>query len=173
AASETEEWGPADGIERSAFTLLADVLTSIGLAFILAGAIALSGREVDWRHGMIWGLCGFAAFFASPSLGLAPELPGMQAAELAARQIWWISTVILTAGGLAMLFLAGGREIKAVGIMLIVAPHFIADPAHEVHPGGVPAELAAEFVVATLVISGLFWLLLGGLTGHFYRRFAS
>jgi cobalt transporter subunit CbtA len=171
--SESEEWAPADGIARGAYTLLADLLTSIGFAFVLVGAIALSGRDVDWRSGMVWGLCGFAAFFASPSLGLAPELPGMQAADLQARQIWWISAVALTAGGLALIFFANLKPIKAVGLLLIVAPHLIGAPPHEIHPGGVPAELAAEFVAATLVVSGLFWLLLGGLTGHFYRRFAS
>jgi cobalt transporter subunit CbtA len=173
ATSEAEEWGPTDGIERSAYTLLADMLTSIGFAFVLVGAIALSGRDVDWHRGMIWGLCGFAVFFAGPSLGLAPELPGMQAADLQARQIWWISTVVLTAGGLAILFFANLKMVKLAGLLLIITPHLIGAPAHEIHPGGVPAELAAEFVAATLVISGLFWLLLGGLTGHFYRRFAS
>ena len=167
----TEEWGPADGLERTFYTLLTDLLTSVGFAFLLVGAIALSGREVDWRRGMIWGLCGFAAFSVSPGLGLAPELPGMQAADLQARQIWWVGTVFLTAGGLALLFFAERRAIKAIGIMLIVIPHLIGAPAHEIQPGGVPAELAADFVVATLVISGLFWLLLGGLSGHFYRRF--
>ena len=53
--SESEEWAPADGIERGAYTLLADLLTSIGFAFVLVGAIALSGRDVDWRSGMVWG----------------------------------------------------------------------------------------------------------------------
>ena len=79
----------------------------------------------------------------------------------------------LTAGGLALIFFANLKPIKAVGLLLIVAPHLIGAPPHEIHPGGVLAELAAEFVAATLVVSGLFWLLLGGLTGHFYRRFAS
>ena len=171
AKSEAEEWAPEDGFERGAYTLLVDLLTSIGFAFVLVGAIALSGREVDWRRGMIWGLCGFAAFFASPSFGLAPELPGMQAADLQARQIWWIGTVSLTAGGLALLFFADRRAIKAIGIMLIVIPHLIGAPVHEIQPGSLPAELAAEFVAVTLVVTGLFWLLLGGLTGHFYRRF--
>ena len=169
--SETEEWAPEDGFERGAYTLLADLLTSIGFAFVLVGAIALSGREVDWHHGMIWGLCGFAGFYVSPSLGLAPELPGMQAADLQARQIWWIGTVSLTASGLALLFFADRRAIMAIGIMLIVIPHLIGAPTHEIQPGGVPAELAAEFVAATMVVTGLFWLLLGGLAGHFYRRF--
>ena len=60
------EWAPADGFERSAFTLLTDVLTSIGFAFLLVGAITLSGREVDWRRGVVWGLAGFAAFDGRP-----------------------------------------------------------------------------------------------------------
>lgn len=171
AKSEAEEWGPEDGFERSAYTLLADLLTAIGFAFVLVGAIALSGREVDWRSGMIWGLCGYTAFYISPSFGLAPELPGMQAADLQARQIWWIATASLTAGGLALLFFADRQAVMAIGIMLIVIPHLIGAPAHEIHPGGVPAELAAEFVAATMVVTGLFWLVLGGLTGHFYRRF--
>lgn len=169
--SESEEWAPMDGFERSAYTLLTDLLTSIGFAFILVGTIALSGRDVDWQRGMIWGLCGFAAFFASPSLGLAPELPGMQAADLQARQIWWIGTLAATAGGLALLFFSGRPVHKGIGIVLILVPHLIGAPVHEIQPGSVPAELAAEFVAATLIISGLFWLLLGGLTGHFYRRF--
>ena len=170
-ATETEEWGPADGFERAFYTLLTDLLTSVGFAFLLVGAIALSGREVDWRRGMIWGLCGFAAFSVGPGLGLAPELPGMQAADLQARQIWWVVTVSLTAGGLALLFFADRRAIMAIGIMLIVIPHLIGAPAHEIQPGVLPAELAAEFVATTMVVTGLFWLLLGGLTGYFYRRF--
>jgi cobalt transporter subunit CbtA len=163
-----------EGWERGAYTLLADILTSIGFAFVLVGAIALSGREVDWRRGLIWGLCGFAAVSVAPALGLAPELPGMQAADLQNRQVWWLGTAATTAGGLALIFLGERPVLKVLGAVLIVLPHVIGAPAgHELRSGAVPAELAAEFAVATLVVSGLFWLLLGGLTGHFYRRFES
>ena len=173
AKPETEEWGPADGFERSAYTLLVDVVTAIGFAFLLVGAIVMSGRDINWRSGLIWGLCGYAAFFAAPSFGLAPELPGMQAAELEARQIWWIGTALATAGGLAFIFFGPSRAMTAIGALLIVLPHLIGAPAHDIQPGGVPAELAAEFAIATSVITGLFWLLLGGLTGYFYQRFES
>ena len=37
----------------------------------------------------------------------------------------------------------------------------------------VPATLAAQFAVATLVVTALFWALLGGLTGYFQQRFAA
>lgn len=169
--SEAEPWAPGEGFERGAYTLLSDLLASMGFAFLLVGMVALSGREMDWRRGMIWGLCGFAVFYVSPSLGLPPELPGMKAAELQPRQIWWVATVSLTAGGLALLFFAGRQAFKAIGVLLIVIPHLVGAPVSDFQPGGVPAELAAEFVAATMVVTGLFWLLLGGLTGHFYRRF--
>ena len=166
-----QAWEPADGLERNLFTLFADVVAGIGFAFLLAGAIALSGRKVDTRLGMAWGLAGFAAFFAAPSLGLAPELPGMQAAGLGARQAWWLATVVVTAAGIAVIAFAPRPIVKALGVLLLALPHAVGAPSHELTPGPLPAELAAEFAAATLVVTGLFWLVLGGLTGYFYRRF--
>lgn len=171
AAQPEEEWAPADGIERGAFTLLMDALTGIGFAFLLAGAISLSGRPIDWRRGVLWGLSGFAAFFAAPSFGLAPELPGMQAGDLGARQAWWLATAAATAAGLGLIALQPKAAIKALGAGLIVLPHLVGAPHPEFAPGNVPAEMAAEFAIATLVVTGLFWALLGGLTGYFYNRF--
>ncbi len=170
-AAEEEEWGPADGFERNAYTLLSDVLASIGFAFLLTGVIALSGRHVDWRQGIVWGLCGFAAFFVSPSLGLPPELPGMQAAELSARQAWWLSTVAAAIAGLALIALQPRVGLKWVGAGLIIVPHFVGAPHPEIAPGALPAELAAQFAATTLVVTGLFWMVLGGLTGYFYNLF--
>jgi len=166
-----EAWAPDEGFERYAYTLAADLLTSCGFAFILIGAIALSGRQIDWKKGMIWGLCGFAAFYVGPSLGLAPELPGMAAADVGDRQVWWLGTVIATTGGLALVFFSGTNALRAAGFALMIMPHVIGAPGHAFQPGGVPAELAAQFAVASLIVTGLFWLVLGGLTGHFYRRF--
>ena len=170
-AVESDAWAPDDGLERSAYTLLADLLTSIGFAFTLVGAIALRGRNVDWRSGMVWGLCGFASFYVGPSLGLAPEVPGMAAADLVTRQFWWLVTAVATAGGLALIFFAGPYGLKAAGVALMAAPHVVGAPSHTIEDGGIPAELAAQFAVTTLLVTGLFWLLLGSLTGYFYRRF--
>ncbi len=168
-----DEWEPGEGFERNAFTLLASVLTAIGFAFMLTGAIALSGRTVDWRQGIIWGLAAYAAFYVSPSLGLPPEVPGMDAAPLSHRQIWWLATAVATALALALLFFAPKPAWKAVAVALIVAPHVIGAPAHMPESGPLPAALAAEFAVASLVTVGLFWMALGGLTGYFYRRFGN
>lgn len=166
---------PGGGLERAGLTLLVDVLSGMGFAFLLTGVMSLFGSGVDWRQGIIWGLCGFAVFFAAPSLGLPPELPGMQAADLAGRQTWWLATVAATAAGLGLLILSPMAGLKALGAALIAAPHVFGAPSIETAygeaAGRVPAELAAEFAIAVFVVTGLFWIVLGGLTGYFYNRF--
>ena len=69
AQEEQEEWEPGEGFERALYTLLADVLTGVGFAFLLVGAIHLHGRAIDWRQGVLWGLGGFAAFFDFDTFG--------------------------------------------------------------------------------------------------------
>ena len=164
-------WSPKDAFERNALTLLSDVITAIGFAFLLGGAMVLSGRELGWKRGMVWGLCGYAALYLAPAFGLSPELPGMAAADLTARQTWWLSTAVLTAGGLAALFFSSRLIWKVLAIALLLVPHLIGAPHPPVKPGVVPAELAAQFAVATLVITAVFWLSLGALSGYFLDRF--
>ena len=161
------------GFERAAFTLLADLVSAVGFAFLLTAAVSFKGSPIDWRHGILWGLSGYAAFFLAPSLGLPPELPGMKAAVLDARQIWWLATVAATVAGLGLTAFSPRRWVQALGLGLIVLPHLIGAPHPEITPGGVPAELAAQFSINVLVVSGLFWIVLGGLTGYFYHRFGN
>lgn len=163
----------AEGVERAAFTLLADLVYAAGFAFLLTAAVSLKGGGVDWRVGILWGLSGYAVFFLAPSLGLPPELPGMKAAALESRQIWWLATVIATAIGLGLAAFPPSAVAKALGLGLIVAPHLIGAPAHEIGPSDVPAALAAQFAITTAVVSGLFWIVLGGCTGYFYNRFGN
>lgn len=164
-------WAPREGIERKAFTALADILTGIAFALLLASAIALRGAEVDWRRGLYWGLAGFATFTLAPGLGLPPTVPGTEATALNDRQIWWAATAAATAAGLAMMFL--GRKIwwAAAGLALLVLPHVVGAPQPVEADSLAPAALAHQFVVATVVTSLLFWAVLGSLTGYFYRRF--
>lgn len=165
-----DDWAPSDGIERVAFTLLANVLIGIGFALLLCAAFSVAG-QIDWRKGIIWGLLGYTVFQLAPAFGLPPELPGMRAAEVDARQIWWVSAVFATAGGLALIFLVKAAWWKAVGITVIALPHLIGAPhPHFDGPGSLPAELAANFVSASLVTNLLFWLLLGGLSALAFQR---
>ncbi len=165
-----EAWAPADGLERGAFTWLANILAGVGFGLILAAAMAFAGRPVDARRGVIWGLAGYGVFAVAPALGLPPELPGMIAADLAARQVWWIMTVGGTAAGLALLVFTPSkpykRPLQIAGLALIVLPHLLGAPHLAAEAGTVPAELAARFVVASLAASALFWAVLGGAVGH-------
>ena len=162
-------WAPAEGMERAIYTLLANVLTGVGFGLLLAGCFILFDGAVDWRRGLLWGLGGFVAFAAAPALGLPPEPPGGTASEIAGRQFWWLGATMATAIGLGLMALARPRKIKALGIVLLVLPHLIGAP-YQTGGGDVPAELVGNFIVASLVSTGLFWLALGGVSGFFYRR---
>jgi cobalt transporter subunit CbtA len=154
---------------RAALTVAATTLVSIGFAFLLVGAFAVSGRAVDAREGLLWGIAGFAVFALAPAFGLAPTLPGSAEADLVERQIWWVGTAVATAGGIALAVF--GRWVWAVpvGIALIVAPHLIGAP-HPDGVGSVPPELAASFAARSLVVAAVFWVLLGWAAGALYAR---
>lgn len=171
-AEDGEVWAPGLGLERIAYTVLANVLMGIGFALLLSAAYALRSG-VDWREGLVWGLGGFAAFNLAPAFGLPPELPGMAAANLEARQIWWIGTVVASSGALLLIAFARPVAFKALGVGLLVLPHLVGAP-HVTNLGSmVPAELAAAFVSATLVTNLLFWLVIGGLAAYTHKRFAA
>lgn len=163
-------WEPADGLERTGYTVLANLLTGIGFALMLGGAMALRGRDVDVRRGVLWGLAGYGAFALAPALGLPPELPGTMAADIEARQAWWLATTAASAAGIALLVLTRRGWLQAVGAGLLVLPHLWGAPQPEGVAGLMPAELAARYAAATLVTTALFWVVLGGATGHFFRR---
>ena len=169
AAAEEES-----GASRFWLTLLANLVSAAGFGLLLAAGmslIAALGRRVDWKKGLLWGLAGYGAFQLAPALGLPPEIPGAAAAELAARQGWWVMTVLLTSVGLAWLAFAPKPWMKALAIVPIVIPHLIGAPEPE-HDGGLaPATLATQFVYAALITNGLFWLALGGLAGLVHSRF--
>jgi cobalt transporter subunit CbtA len=163
-------WAPQDGFERTAFTLAANVLTGIGFALLLIAASELAGGILNWRQGVFWGLAAFAVFTLAPGLGLPPELPAMPAAELGARQAWWVATALCTAGGLALLVY--GRSVLAViaGVALLVAPHIAGAPQPLSADSPIPETLHHSFVVAVVMTTLVFFMLLGGLTGYFRRR---
>jgi cobalt transporter subunit CbtA len=168
------EWQPAPGLERAGFTVLADVLAGIGFALLLAGGVALArlrGYPIDARRGLIWGAAGFAVFALAPAMGLPPELPGMQAAGLMARQEWWLLTAAATSLGLGLLVFARQPVVRIIGAAILVLPHLVGAPIAPHGASALPAELAAEFATASLATAALFWLLLGGLSGWLYRRF--
>lgn len=168
-------WEPRDGFERNAYTAAANILTAIGFALLLAGVFAVrsgaTGKGVSWHEGLLWGLAGFAVFTLAPGLGLPPELPGVPAAPLLSRQIWWLAAVLATSGGLALI--AFRRTVPAAisGVILLTLPHLIGAPDIANIETNVPSSLTHQFVTAVTVTSLVFWTLLGGLTSAVFARF--
>jgi cobalt transporter subunit CbtA len=171
AGEEEEAWGPEDGFERFAFTLAVNVISGVGFALLLVAASEMAGGILNWRQGMFWGFAGFAVFTLAPGLGLPPELPAMPAADLFARQVWWIGTVAATAAGLALIAFKGTAALSIVGVALIVIPHIIGAPQPESHESPIPADLHHQFVVAVTVTNLIFWVALGAIVGLLRPRF--
>lgn len=190
---EAQAKEPQPGFERTAYTVLANMLNATGLALVLLPFMVLLNRQRGGqsltlqksygevvRHGLLWGAAAWTCLFAMPSLGLPPELPGMQAAPLQARQLWWALTVACGAGGLAMVCLVR-TEWRVLGLALLVVPFAIGTPHHEGSAfAGMSADVAAQmqvlasrFVVATSIASALQCLLMGALCALAAARWLS
>ena len=182
-------WEPAEGAERIGFTVLSNVLIAAGFALVMLAAMAvvlrrnaIAGRNTatrpSWRHGLFWGLAGYAVFFVAPALGLPPEIPGAETAPLESRHLWWTLTVACTAVGLT-----GAAFCKSpwrwTALALLVVPHLVGAThldagAFAEYPPAAAAEmteLARRFVWATAIANGVFWIVLGGLSGWAAQRF--
>jgi cobalt transporter subunit CbtA len=167
---EEAGWAPADGFERSAYTVLANAVIGFGVALMLLGLMVAKGDPIDIKRGLLWGVAGFFAVSLLPSLGLPPELPGTPAAELTARQTWWLATAVMSAGGIALAVFGRQWWMVAVGVALVLVPHVIGAPQPASHEVPYPGGLAGQFVVASLVVSAALWTLAGAASGWLYRR---
>jgi len=165
-----DAWAPGDGIERVFFTFTSNVIAAVAFSLILTAAILVSRQKISLKSGLVWGAAGFGSFVLAPNFGLPPELPGMEAAELARRQIWWAFTVAVTAAGLAIFAFRRHWLWMIAGVALIAMPHIYGAPQAASYDTAVPANLVAEFVVATIATSALFWLFLGGILGWLLNR---
>lgn len=156
---------------RTFFTALSNLLTGIGFGLLLGAGMVLHG-VVSWKQGILWGLAGFVSFFVAPSLGLPPELPGSWKAALQERQIWWIATALGTAAGLVLLILTKATLLRLIGVFIILLPHLVGAPQPLLAGGTAPEHLKLDFWIATTLVSALFWMVLGGLSGliHPYMK---
>lgn len=155
------EWQPGEGLPRMAFTALATLVGGVGYALMLGAAILACGREPTRQVGVAFAIAGFASVALAPGLGLPPELPGSEAAPLAARQAWWVMTAAATGMGLYLITIR--RSLIAIlgGLVLIVAPHVAGAPLASEVSSELPAALAAQFAARSLAISFVFWMLIG------------
>jgi len=165
-------WSPKEGIERSLYTLVANILTAIAFSFLLVSGFIFYGGSITFLNGMLWGLAGFACFSFLPALGLPPELPGSVAGDLLARQIWWLGIAVLSVAGLSVLVFCSSNVWRAVGLLLLIAPHALGAPVPEAGAiGASPPELAAHFAVISLFSSAVMWVVMGIVAACLFDKF--
>jgi cobalt transporter subunit CbtA len=168
---EDEGWQPANGAERTALTALGTVLTGIAFAAVLFGVASVAGARLDTRMGALWGVAGFAAVACAPALGMPPAPPGAAAADLYARQLWWLGTVTATAIGLWLM--VGRRQrswaLRSLGALCVAAPHVIGAPVASA-PSIVPPDVVHQFSVRAIASGAVFWLVLGTVGGFLSER---
>ncbi|MCJ8313188.1 MAG: CbtA family protein [Saccharospirillaceae bacterium] len=175
--SQEPEWEPANLTQRQLFSLLTNVITAFGFSVMM---IALMAQIQSKRSSnltivkrLIWGAAGFATFFAIPAMGMSPEIPGMQAADLSSRQLWWSFTVICSGAGLFIVFFAP-LKFKLVSVLLLLAPFIVGVPGFEgleflqedVETLTILNNLHHKFIYLTVIANAVFWLVIG-LTGGF------
>ena len=169
---DAHAWAPADGFERTAYSFLSNMLASTGFAAILLALMSqfwlARARNISWPQGLLWGLGGYLAWYVAPAIGLPPEIPGVVAAPVEHRQLWWMLTAASVAIGLG-LFAFAANPFKALGLLLLVVPYLVGAPHIDApmfqHPD--PAAVAAltslhqQFVLLSAITNLVFWLLLG------------
>jgi len=155
---------------RHLLTTLATIVLATGGALILLGLMMLDGGRITVRRALPWGAGAFVALALAPAVGLPPELPGMPAADLVERQVWWLATVLATAFGLWTIFCRGGAAAIVLGTLVIALPHVVGAPHPADHESAVPAALAAQFVAASLAGSALLWIVVSSVAGAVFER---
>ncbi len=172
-AHAADEWMPADGFERTAYTVLANLLLAAGFAFVMSAVSLIFNLPITPQTGLFWGVGGFIVFSLAPALGLPPVLPGMNVAETGPRQVWWVLTSGVTLCALVLLSKVRAIWALAIAFGLIVVPHVIGAPQPPLDHSHVPAELASAFAATALANGFLFWLTLGvayGLLNSVFER---
>lgn len=163
---------PSD-LTRNFWTVVFFGLVYVGYAVVLMAGFGLAsvfGKVITAREGLLWGIAGYAVFQLAPAMGLAPELPGIMAADLADRQLWWWATSLATALGLASIAYGRGVAALAFGVALIAAPHIIGAPVPEGFSGVAPPEVAAAFSARVLGVALAVWALMGWVAGYLWSR---
>ncbi len=158
---------------RQASTALTMIITYCGYGLVLAAGIAAAnhfGKPVRRPEGLLWGLAGFAAFSLAPAMGLEPELPGIEAADLAARQFWWMLSAGATAAGLALMAYGTGVMPRLAAVALLAIPHIIGAPQLTELTGILPPELSARHAARSLGVGLVAWVSLGGLVQWLWSR---
>ncbi len=170
AALEAAAADLGGGFSRFLTTLVSNTVAGISFSLLLSVGLTFGDKPADMSKGLLLAAGFFSAFILAPALSMSPKMPGMPAADLTSRQIWWSVIVISTLAGLWCLTYGHAMVLKALGVILVVAPHAWAAPV-DVAGGSAPAVLTADFSSATMVVNAVFWALIGIFSAFFYTYF--
>ena len=163
---------PGFDLMRDGLSIVFTMLTYTGYALVMVALMSVAegrGAEINARAGLIWGLAGFITFHFAPGLTLAPEVPGVAAAAVGDRQVWWTATV--AAAGIAMWLIAfGGNKISyLIAAVLLLVPHLIGAPEPDVFSGPGPTEIGALVAARAFGVGMVAWVLVGTFAGYFWQ----
>ncbi len=178
-----KEWEPENGAERIGWTWVANILHAFSMALLV---FAVMGA---WRYQRGAGLAalplaglvaaaGWLSFHLWPTLGLPAEVPGMEAAPLHARQVWWALAVGSAAVACTLMgFAKRSWRWPAAAVVLVLpfavgAPHVHGDTLAGFNPEAHAAleQLVQQFVWATTWVALSFWLSMGLACGLAFQR---
>ena len=80
----------------------------------------------------------------------------------------WLATILLSAIGLGITVFGKTPVIKILGLVLISLPHIWGAP-HASGDSDIPPELAAQFAASAIVLSALFWVMIGYFSSLFFN----
>ncbi len=163
-------------VHRAIMTFGAEMVNYTGFALLLVALFALAekyGHQITARKGILWGLAGFLAFHVAPAAGLPPETPGIPAADLTARQIWWVATVLSSGVGIAMIAFGRNLLLMLLAVALILLPQLVGAPHPPEMAGVVPPSLEGLFAGRSIAVAAVSWSILGLLSGYFWNKQAT
>lgn len=178
-----KEWEPENGAERIGWTWVANILHALSMTLLV---FAVMGVWMYRRGGAVGSLrlaglvaaAGWLSFHFLPSLGLRAEVPGMEAAPLHARQLWWVLAVGCTASACAVAGFGRAPWRWLVSAALLALPFVVGAPqlnGDELAGYGPEAHAALEhlgsqFIWATTWVSLSFWASMAVVGGLAFQR---
>lgn len=187
---DAEAWAPENGVERTGWTWIANMLHALSMALLVfatmgvwfarRGTSSLTASAPLRVAGLV-AAAGWLSFHLWPTLGLPAEVPGMDAAPLQARQIWWVLAVGCSAGACAIAaFVRSPRRWLAAAALLVLpfvvgAPQLQGDALAGFGPEAHAAleRLGHQFILATTLVALSFWLCMGLVGGLAFQRWVA
>lgn len=169
-SADHAESGMLFGVGRTTGTIMFNLVAGSGFALVMMAASLLTGRRLTLANGLLWGAAGWVTFQLMPAVGLPPGPPGFPTAPVDDRRIWWLIAVVCTAAAIYLLVLRREIWAKALGLVVLALPHVIGAPQTADIASTVPAIIAAEFAIAAISASLVFWIVLGLIMGAINDR---